>query len=203
MIKPPSLHRSLVVMVAALVSFTLPASAQSSRDSVATSKMFEALELKPGQTVGEIGAGQGEPTLDAARLVGAERKVFTCELGDDRVKALQKAVSASGVSQITVVTGDPNKTNFADDCCVLLSEFLQVLRSKFCAPLIRVELVPEPEESLVREANPAALLVGQNAIDQNDLRGIERVSFTGKQRVEERRGRGDVGALAIDPHLEP
>jgi tRNA A58 N-methylase Trm61 len=91
--------------------------AQSSRTAPETGKIFEALELKQGSVVGEIGAGSGELTLAAARVVGTQGKVFTTELGDDRVKGLEKAVQSSGLSQITVLTGDPNKTNFSDACC--------------------------------------------------------------------------------------
>jgi ubiquinone/menaquinone biosynthesis C-methylase UbiE len=91
--------------------------AQSPGASIETAKIFAALELKQGQTVGEIGAGNGELSLDAARLVGATGKVLTSELGEDRIKGLQRAVSTSGLSQVSVVTGEPNKTNFPDTCC--------------------------------------------------------------------------------------
>src|SRR5688572_5040425 len=91
--------------------------AQSQRGSIATSSLFAALELKQGQTVGEIGAGKGELTLEAARTVGGQGKVFTSELGEDRVKQLQSVVQSSGLSQISVVAGDPNKTNFPESCC--------------------------------------------------------------------------------------
>jgi tRNA A58 N-methylase Trm61 len=109
--------------VACVVALTLLAVgsslalAQSPRTAPETGKIFEALELKQGSVVGEIGAGSGELTLAAARVVGTQGKVFTTELGDDRVKSLEKAVQASGLSQITVLTGDPNKTNFSDACC--------------------------------------------------------------------------------------
>ena len=107
-----------VVLGSALVSASSSlALAQSARTAPETGKIFEALELKPGSVVGEIGAGNGELTLAAARVVGTQGKVFTSELGDERVKALEKAVQASGLSQITVLTGDAGKTNFSDRCC--------------------------------------------------------------------------------------
>jgi ubiquinone/menaquinone biosynthesis C-methylase UbiE len=93
------------------------ASAQSPGPSVETSRLFASLELIPGQTVGEIGAGKGELTLEAARTVGGQGKVLTSELGDDRVKQLQSVVQSSGLLEISVITGDPNKTNFPENCC--------------------------------------------------------------------------------------
>jgi ubiquinone/menaquinone biosynthesis C-methylase UbiE len=109
--------RRRLSVFAIIFGLSFPAVAQSPRASIETSKIFDALLLKEGLTVGEIGAGSGELTLDAARLVGAQGKVFTSELGEDRIKSLQRAVEKSGLSHVTVVTGDPNQTNLTDACC--------------------------------------------------------------------------------------
>jgi ubiquinone/menaquinone biosynthesis C-methylase UbiE len=80
-------------------------------------RIFNALEVKEGATVGEIGAGRGQLSLEAAKIVGATGKVYTSELGDDRVRSLEGAVKKSGLAHVTVVAGDPNRTNFPDSCC--------------------------------------------------------------------------------------
>lgn len=108
---------AVLCFASALVLAGSSPSAQSPRGAPANERIFEALELKEGSIVGEIGAGNGELSIAAARLVGAKGKVLTTELGDDRVAGLQKAVQSSGLSHITVLTGDPNKTNFPDACC--------------------------------------------------------------------------------------
>ncbi|HYU79065.1 MAG TPA: methyltransferase domain-containing protein [Vicinamibacterales bacterium] len=104
---------------AAVLSLALTPPVVAQRTAVAndTPRIFAALELEEGQTVGEIGAGAGEQTLDAARKVGATGKVYSSELGESGVDRLKRAVQASGLTQITVVEGDPNKTNFPDNCC--------------------------------------------------------------------------------------
>ena len=109
----------IVVCVALTLGFVgwSHAHAQNTRSAPANADIYAALNVKQGSTVGEIGAGSGELSIEAAKLVGADGKVFTSELGDERVKALDRAVRSSGLSQITVVTGDPNKTNFPDACC--------------------------------------------------------------------------------------
>jgi ubiquinone/menaquinone biosynthesis C-methylase UbiE len=43
--------------------------------------------------------------------------VLTSELGEGRIGGLQRAVKNSGLAQITVVEGHPDKTNFPDACC--------------------------------------------------------------------------------------
>jgi ubiquinone/menaquinone biosynthesis C-methylase UbiE len=100
-----------------LITLGFAAGAQSPNASIPNSKLFASLELMPGQTVGEIGAGRGELTLEAARTVGSQGRVLTSELGDDRVKQLQRVVQSSGLTQISVVTGEPSKTNFPESCC--------------------------------------------------------------------------------------
>jgi ubiquinone/menaquinone biosynthesis C-methylase UbiE len=80
-------------------------------------RIFAALGLQEGMTVGEIGAGSGELSVAAAKLVGAKGKVYTSELGEERVRALDKTIKSSGLEYITVVTGDPAATKFPDACC--------------------------------------------------------------------------------------
>jgi ubiquinone/menaquinone biosynthesis C-methylase UbiE len=111
-------HRS-TRLYALFVTLLVPAIAVAwqSGPSIATEKIFEAIGVKEGTTVCEMGAGDGELTIAAARAVGATGRVYTSELGDDRVKALREKVSAASLGQITVVAGDPVKTNFPDATC--------------------------------------------------------------------------------------
>jgi SAM-dependent methyltransferase len=112
-------HARIVVSVALTLVCVgwSQARAQNSRSAPVNADIYAALNVKQGSTVGEIGAGSGELSIEVAKLVGAEGKVFTSELGDERVKALERAVRASALAQITVVAGEPNKTNFPDGCC--------------------------------------------------------------------------------------
>ncbi len=108
----------LLLVMAALAYSPAPAAAQSRAEpNVEGSRIFQALGLKAGETVAEIGAGNGSLSLEAARLVGPQGKVYTTELGDSRVQALEGTVKKSGLSQITVVAGDPMKSNLPDNCC--------------------------------------------------------------------------------------
>ena len=106
-------HRAFVLL---LVTLFVPAAASAqSSGSITNGQIFEAIGLRDGGTVCEMGAGDGELTLAAARIVGAKGRVYTSELGDDRVRALRDKVSS--VTQITVVAGDAVKTNFPDAGC--------------------------------------------------------------------------------------
>ncbi|HSC25780.1 MAG TPA: methyltransferase domain-containing protein [Vicinamibacterales bacterium] len=113
--------------------FVLPgASAQRSGSTIRTERIFEAIGVREGITVCEIGAGDGELTIAAARRVGPTGRVYTSELGDERVKTLQQNVARSGVVQITVVAGDPVRTNFPDGACDAL--FMRNVYHHFADP---------------------------------------------------------------------
>ena len=93
------------------------ASAQRSGSSIATTRILDAIGVKEGVTVCELGAGDGDLSLAAARIVGPNGRVYTSELGESRVKSLQERMAESGLTQITVVAGDPVRTNFPEAAC--------------------------------------------------------------------------------------
>ena len=116
----------------AVALFVAPSAARSQGGTVATERIFEALGLASGLTACEIGAGNGELSLAAARLVGPEGRVYTSELGDERVKGLQDRVAAGALPQVTVVAGDPVKTNFPEAACDAL--FMRNVYHHFADP---------------------------------------------------------------------
>ena len=100
--------------------------------TLATEKIFDAINVREGITVCEIGAGDGELSIAAARIVGPTGRVYTSELGDDRVKSLREKTSAARLAQITVVAGDADKTNFPDAACDAL--FMRNVYHHFADP---------------------------------------------------------------------
>jgi ubiquinone/menaquinone biosynthesis C-methylase UbiE len=150
--------------------------AQSPRASVETTRLFDALEIQQGQTVGEIGAGNGELSIDAARRVGTEGKVLTNELGDNRVSGLQAAVKKSGLTQITVVSGDPNKTNFPDGCCDAI--FMRNVYHHFADPAAM-------DASIFRSLKPGGRVA---VVDFEPNRGRPEAAKPGDRAKDERHG---------------
>jgi ubiquinone/menaquinone biosynthesis C-methylase UbiE len=96
--------------VMAIASIVRPA-AQAKPEQI-----FEAAGLKAGQTACEIGAGPGDLSFAAARLVGAEGRVFANEL-EWRLPALRVRTADRNLTNLTVVTAEPTKTGFADATC--------------------------------------------------------------------------------------
>jgi ubiquinone/menaquinone biosynthesis C-methylase UbiE len=145
--------------LALLVTLLVPAAAgaQQAGSTIATEKIFGAIGVREGSTVCEMGAGDGELSIAAAKLVGPGGRVYTSELGDDRVKALRDKVQASALAQITAVAGDPLKTNFPEGACDAL--FMRNVYHHFQDPgqinaSIRASLKPGARAAIVDFAPP-------------------------------------------------
>ena len=101
-----------LVLVTLLVPLTVCAQSQPAPEAV-----LKALNVGPGATICEIGAGDGKMSIEAAAVVGPSGRVLTSELGADKVKALQAKIAGSGLNQITVVAAEATRTGFADGTC--------------------------------------------------------------------------------------
>ena len=101
----------------ALVTLLVTIAVDAQADAFQTQKIFDGIGIKEGATICEIGAGDGELTLAAAKVVGSTGRIYSSELGDERLKTLRRKVTDSGLQQITVVDGIADRTNFPDATC--------------------------------------------------------------------------------------
>lgn len=124
--------RPLLLFVTLFVPVT--ALAQRSGSTIAKEQIFDALRVRDGVTVCEIGAGDGDLSIAAARLVGPQGRIYTSELGESRVSTLRERVAKSTLEQITVVAGDAARTNFPDEACDAL--FMRNVYHHFAEPAV-------------------------------------------------------------------
>lgn len=122
-------------VTASLVVITLAAAhvvGQAQNDAADAARLTKALGIETGTTLAEIGAGGGALTIALAREVGANGRVYTSELGDDRVRTLRQAVERANLPQVTVVAGAPAATNLPEGCCDAL--FMRLVYHHFADP---------------------------------------------------------------------
>jgi predicted methyltransferase len=125
----------VILPVALLATLFVPQLAwaqRSATSTIADDRIFEAIGVREGATVCEVGAGDGALTVAVARRVGSSGRVYTTELGDERVKALQNSVAKSGLENIVVVTGAAKTTNIPDAACDAL--FMRNVYHHFADP---------------------------------------------------------------------
>jgi ubiquinone/menaquinone biosynthesis C-methylase UbiE len=109
----------LLVLLLAAGAAVAGALAQSSSgdDSRDARRITDALAIRPGSTVGEIGGGNGALAIAIALVVGDAGRVFVTELGEDRVASLTRAIERAGAKNVTVLAADPAKANLEAGCC--------------------------------------------------------------------------------------
>lgn len=105
----------LVVPVAAQQTGLTDAQIKSAE--VEVPRLLELLELKPGMTLGDVGAGFGAWTTRFSRALGPTGRVFATDLGAPQLTALRAAVQKEGLTNVTVLEGAFRATNLPAGCC--------------------------------------------------------------------------------------
>ena len=110
--------KQLRLLTISLAAATFCAGMAWAQDNAAdTKRLIEALRLRPGDVVAEVGAGSGDLTIALAQHVGASGRVLTSELGAERIQRLRAAVEKGGATNVQVVEGQETRANFPDSCC--------------------------------------------------------------------------------------
>jgi ubiquinone/menaquinone biosynthesis C-methylase UbiE len=96
--------------------FVAPLRAQEEFASDAT-RLTSALKIASGQTVADIGAGEGQLSVALSRIVGSSGRVYATDVSADRLHDIRKAADAAGAKNISIVEGHATRTNLPDACC--------------------------------------------------------------------------------------
>jgi ubiquinone/menaquinone biosynthesis C-methylase UbiE len=80
-------------------------------------RLKEALVLRAGMVVADVGAGNGQLTLALAAAVGPDGRVFSTEIDPERLRALRKLSAEAQLGNVTVVEAKANESGLPDDCC--------------------------------------------------------------------------------------
>lgn len=153
-----------------VVIFSLVSCAQSVQEDAEWLK--EALEIKEGSVVAEIGAGNGYMTLTLAEEVGSSGHVYSSELGADSVQFLRDVVQSDPVSNVTVIEGDPTKTNFPKECCDAL--FMRNVYHHFDDPAAMNQSI---RESLKPGGRLAIIDFAPSSSESSDAKGRDAEDF--------------------------
>jgi SAM-dependent methyltransferase len=80
-------------------------------------RLREALALRTGMVVADVGAGKGQLTRALAGAVGSAGHVFSSEIESDRLRALRDAVAEARLSNVTVVEAKTSDSGLPAGCC--------------------------------------------------------------------------------------
>ena len=97
----------------ALVALSPPAA----RASEAEQHRRRRSALRPGQSVADVGAGEGDFTIALGRAVGPAGRVFATEVESDKLEKIQETVERRRLANVTVLRGEQAATGLPDGCC--------------------------------------------------------------------------------------
>jgi ubiquinone/menaquinone biosynthesis C-methylase UbiE len=80
-------------------------------------QLVELLELKPGMTFADVGAGFGAWTMRFSRSLGPTGRVYATDIGAPQLAALRDAVKREQLTNVTVLEGATAATNLPALCC--------------------------------------------------------------------------------------
>ncbi len=114
------------------LAFACPALAQEQSDTADAKRLVEVLVVQRGQTVCELGVGDGALSIAMARTVGEGGHVYANELNKDRLRDTERAIEKSKLANVTLVEGHEQRTNFPAATCDAL--FMRNVYHHFADP---------------------------------------------------------------------
>lgn len=107
--RAPALTATLALLVAAACS------AHATEEEAEL--MAELLGLRPGLTVADVGAGDGQFGEALARRLAGSGRVFLTEIDEDELRRLRERRDDSDLGNMTVIAGTATETGLPDACC--------------------------------------------------------------------------------------
>jgi ubiquinone/menaquinone biosynthesis C-methylase UbiE len=95
-------------------------------DEEAPSKALDALELKPGMVVADIGAGSGYYASRMAKRVGPSGRVYATDIQQGMIDLLDRRIRSEGLSNVTTVLGgmdDPKLPANSIDLAIMVDVY--------------------------------------------------------------------------------
>src|SRR2546426_6606569 len=106
--------RGVAVLGAALLSAGGPAA--QSVDSEAA-RTIEALGLRPGLKVADVGTGNGEWAERISREVGESGHVYATEVDRDKLQMVDTRLKDAGLKNVTTILGTQEESGLPPGCC--------------------------------------------------------------------------------------
>ena len=110
----PAAHVLVVILTAALPR---AASAWGGPSQAELDRLGSTLGLRSGMVVADVGAGDGDYTLWAARAVSPGGRVYSTEIDPEKRKTIGARVRAVGLQDVTVIEAGASETGLAEKYC--------------------------------------------------------------------------------------
>lgn len=162
-------------------------------------KVMDAIGVKPGMVIGEVGAGRGRYTVHLARRIGNKGKVYANDIDEDALAYLRERCRRNNIPNIETILGDvddPKLPAKSLDMVIMVWVYhmldepiplMKNLRSSL-KPGAAVVILDPPDEEIDAERES----MGEK-LDPNRL--------TIKQRIEKECGEAGFELIRVDSFL--
>ncbi len=92
----------------------------------APSKAIEALELKPGMVVADVGAGSGYYTSRISKRLGPSGRVYATDIQPGMIELLNRRITSEGLTNVTTILGtmeDPKLPPRSIDLAIMVDVY--------------------------------------------------------------------------------
>ena len=86
-------------------------------DSKELSRLIEILDVDPGETFADVGAGDGRYSVALARTVGESGRIYATEVDPDDLTKIEERVRREKLGNVEVVRGTQEATGLSEACC--------------------------------------------------------------------------------------
>jgi len=107
--------------------------------------IFQAMQVKPGASVADVGAGDGFFTRRLSGAVGAEGRVFAIDVGADALRRLRKRVADEALSNVQVIEGtvdDPKLAPGSIDAALIVNAYHEMTEHQAMLSKLKAALKP-------------------------------------------------------------
>jgi len=151
-------------------------------------KVMDALGIKPGMTVGEVGAGRGRYTVYLAERVGPTGKVYAEDIDRESIEALRDRLKRTGLGNTEVILGeveDPLFPKNAIDVVVMVLSYHHLARP--------VALL----KNLIPSLKPGAIVA---VLDPDAVKdpGSRSSEYTSREKIEREAGQAGFELVRVE-----
>lgn len=80
-------------------------------------RLVQILQIKPGSTVADVGAGSGEISIAVAKHVGPQGRVYATEINPNLVDKIRRLAETQGATNVIPIHGKSDNTELPTACC--------------------------------------------------------------------------------------
>ena len=149
-------------------------------------RVMDLLQLKPGSTVADIGAGSGWFSVRAARRVGANGRVIAEDINPKAIAYIQQRAQREHLANIVPLLGtpdDPKLTPNSLDAALMLKVYHEIAHPQLVLANLRAALKPGARFGIIdRNGNGAdhglKESIVRDEVEHAGFRQVARYDFT-------------------------